>query len=175
MLTKNFYNVLAAMLSRRKGEAKAVTLTDCTGLEIIRNVFGDGSLPHCLLGSICSMQTQNHGIWQATYLGTGKTPATVNDYIMEEPISDGRLTVVTPLDGGLVILVNNTCTEVSATHVVTNNTSQPIEITEVGLYGGIENVDTPILFDHTILDDPIILAPGETAPVNYAIKFPYGT
>lgn len=174
MLTKNFYNVLAAMLSRRKGEAKAVTLTDCTGLEIIRNVFGDGSLPHCLLGSICSMQTQNHGLWQATYLGTGKTPATVNDYIMEEPISDGRLTVTTPLDSGLVISYTPTYMSISATHVAINNTSEPIEITEIGLYGGIESADSPVLFDHTILDEPIVLPPGETVPINYEIKFPYG-
>ncbi len=181
MFTRNFYNILTQMMRVRKGSSHDVTVTDYTGAQQTMTLFAPHSsgvscaVPYGLLGGVCAMFAVEHGNYFGAFLGTGKTPATLDDYVMESPISDdGRLTIDTPLDSGLVVAVNPTYAEISATHAVTNNTSEPIEVTEIGLYGKLfeGKLNLPILLEHTVIDEPIVLPPGKTVPVNYAIRFP---
>lgn len=169
-------------MRRRKGTSHEVSVIDYTGSTQTMTLFDTHNeesacqVPYGLLGGVCAMFSVKHGNYFGTFLGTGKTPATIDDYVLESPITDGSLKIDTPLDNGLVVAVNPTYAEFSATHAVTNTTSEPIEITEIGLYGklreGVNNY--PCLFDHTVLENPIVIPAGQTVPVNYAIKFPYG-
>ncbi len=183
MLTKNFYNMLAQTFRRFKSSTPTLTVIDYTGTEQAMPLFVTSPyFPDTMLGALCFGSARWHGIWFGTYFGTGKTPATVNDIVMESPISidsnDEALAdilVQSPGIEGLSVVVNDDYTQLAATHYLTNQTSKPIELTEVGLYGKFKNENSikPFLLDHTVLQEPITLPPGVTVPVTYEIKFPY--
>lgn len=140
-------------------------------------------MPDTMLGAICDGHAQWHGIWHGVFFGTGKTPPTVNDIIMESPISVASndatrfdLLIQSPLNNGLSVVIGDEYAQIAATHYVTNKTANTIEISELGAYGKLINKSEikPFLLDHTILDEPIILPPGETQAITYEIRFPYG-
>ena len=63
----------------------------------------------------------------------------------------------------------------SAVHQVTNNTDEEIAISEIGCFGSITNGGKVLMLDRTVLKTPVVIPPRETVPLEYVIKFPYGT
>lgn len=184
MLTKNFYNIFAQTFRRRTSSLHTVEITDVTGeTQTMKLCSASPYMPDTMLGGICTAYAQWHGIWHGVFFGTGKTPPTVNDIIMESPISvasndatRGDLLLQSPGGNGISVVIGDEYTQLAATHYVTNNTANTIEISELGLYGKFENDPgiMPFLLDHTVLDEPVILPPGETQAITYEIRFPYG-
>lgn len=186
MLTKNFYNIVAQLFRVRKSSECTVTVQDIVGNTQTMTIGADAAqcFPDSLLGSMCMPLVQYHGQWFGTYFGTGKTPATPSDIVMEAPISkdvtnasDCDLRVQSHNASGVIVEINDTYMQLAATHYVTNQTSKTIELTEIGTYGKLKNETTrrPFLLDHTVLEEPILLPPGVTVTVEYVVTFPYGT
>ena len=179
MLTKNFYAVLAGLLRRRDALTYSVSIVNCTGTTQTTDSFFTQTVPYSLLGAITNGKSwkdgSKHGNWYGTFFGTGRTPATVDDYVLESPITSTEITHSSPGTTGLHVSLNADHMLLSATHKVTNNTAQDLEIYEIGLYGCLTSgSDLPFLLDHTVLDEPIIVPAGQTVPIDYEIKFPYG-
>lgn len=110
-------------------------------------------------------------------IGRGTTPATEDDYDLEDMITGG---------------VNLTKTEVTRGEdspgdpwvqfkiTVTNTGSEPLTVGEIGYRQHIgaycipdntnRNSDGPILLDRTVLNPPITIAPGDAGIIHYKLK-----
>lgn len=183
MLTKNFYQLMTQMFRRRLSGNETISVTDVSGNVQTMEIFSSSQFPDTLLGALGTGCSQWYGEWFGAFFGTGKTPPTANDIAMEAPISVSNhdtslfpLLVESPGTTGILVLVEDTYAIMAATYYVTNKMSNAVEISEIGLHGKYVN-DTscvPFMLDHTVLDEPIVLQPGETVPISYEIKFPYG-
>ena len=109
------------------------------------------------------------------FFGTGSTPATKNDYTLESPITSG-LTINAPN----VISYSNDAHgkySLSVSFAITNTSGAEINIWEVGLVselGGNANGATnyfPVLFDRTVLSEPITIPAGGVKLVTYKLTF----
>lgn len=176
MLTKNFYYALSGYV-RRIG-AKSYTTSgfvDADGVSLGEVDCGSTAKPASVLGPLCMVNTDYYKTGEGVVFGTGTTPPTVNDYEMESPITGSTVISATaPGEAGVYVTIDETCMRISATYDVTNLTDQELALSEVGLFGCYRTSD-PLLYDRTVLAEPIVIPAGQTVPVNYAIKFPYGT
>lgn len=105
-------------------------------------------------------------------LGRGRTPATVNDYKLENMITSGlSATVSNSVDE------NGDCTQKL---VITNTSSGDITIGEIGLsapfYRSTISSDRGMaLMDRTVLDEPVTIPAGGIGMIDYTIKIPIPT
>ncbi len=166
MLTKNFYKFLAAAGGSKgisgvvsgKGETKTAYSASSSGVAaqffkyLYRVNLTDGA-----------------GVW----LGTGKTPATSDDYALESRITSG-VTISNPSDYSLTL--NDDGVHLSATYGIGNTNSAPVEISEIGLTSelkiGTSTVDV-FLIERTVLENPVVIPVGESRQVTYTISFRY--
>lgn len=184
MLTKNFYRLMTQIFRRRLSTTQTLSVVDTTGGVQEMTVFSSSKFPDTLLGALATGCSQWYGEWFGTFFGTGKTPPTADDLAMEAPLSVNsndkslcQILVQAPGDAGVLVSVEDTYAIMAATYYVTNKMSEAVEISELGLFGKYFNETSciPFLLDHTVLDEPIVIPPGETVPITYEIKFPYGT
>ena len=113
------------------------------------------------------------------YFGSGATPAQKGDYKLEAPIESG-LSIVSPTAVG----VSSAGGKHSLTSpiIVRNTSESEVIIREVGLYSSVVKVSLggspsnstkwpTVLFERTVLAEPITLAPGEAKVVTYEVVF----
>lgn len=112
-------------------------------------------------------------------IGKGATPATENDYKLETPYTDADGLAVT---SGKVNIVNGENEDVlSNTYMITNNGTENAVISEIGLFldapvaSGSTATGKRILAERTVLDDPVTVAPGDSATIKYEIVVKYPT
>lgn len=106
------------------------------------------------------------------YFGSGSSPATKEDYKLEAPIASGLgisnpsyFTWVTPTSGVYIA---------TAAYAVTNTTDKDITIQEIGNFTNVANSQSRtylVLMERTVLDEPIVIAPGESKLVTYKVTF----
>lgn len=107
-------------------------------------------------------------------LGSGTTPATINDYCMENQITSGLTEVNAPnvirvLDDGGVSYIS--------TFVVQNTSEKSISISEFGMFGNSKestsysSTNKMFMTEHTVLDEPIIIEPGQMKCLQYVVRF----
>lgn len=107
------------------------------------------------------------------YLGTGTTPATKDDYTIEAPITTGLSAVtgskfeVQEEDGKYTLYTDI---------VLTNTSESDVAISEFCLFIPFANTSsTPkwyaALAERTVLDEPIVIQPGEQKVVTYKLTF----
>jgi hypothetical protein len=124
------------------------------------------------LGAIRAPDTYMNNCFMC--LGSGTTPATINDYCMENQITSGLTqindpTVIRVLDDGGVSYIS--------TFVVQNTSEKSISISEFGMFGnskeGTSSSSTNKMFmtEHTVLDEPIIIEPGQMKCLQYVVRF----
>lgn len=92
--------------------------------------------------------------WQIQ-LGNGLTPASIDDYAIESPITDLTLlagTATSPDSNKILKAINAT---------YQNNTNENITVTEICLVGYFNSDTNLFLFNREVLKEPIIIAPGE--------------
>lgn len=116
------------------------------------------------------------------YFGTGNTPATLNDYNLEAPITSG-LSITNPRQ--LVTKQEGNTYIISAPMIVSNTTITDISIYEMGIFTPVMQSysDRPTdsgktvhycLMERTVLDEPITIPAGESKLVTYKITFNQG-
>ena len=101
--------------------------------------------------------------------GSGTTEPTADDYTLESPISTLTASSVT---------CGKTTTGKQYTQVITNGTSEAIDISEfalltyVGVDGsGSETIHSSIMLYREVLDTPVTLEPGQTATFTAELTF----
>ena len=174
MLTKNFWQLASQLLGRYNNGSKSISLINTAGTTASEIPFSSTSKPYTMLGSVCLPQITNYGGAQGVYYGRGRTPATMNDYKMEDPILDGTLGVSEGGTGALNIAVNADHLRISGVHQLTNQTDEDIYIWEVGLHILFAMGGKAYMLEHTVLEEPIVVPAGNTISTEYVIKFPYG-
>ena len=178
MLTRNFYQYLGALFARAGNSAiiKA-TLTKHDGTTAQHSFSKTTSVPYALLGAMVHPSSTNipsAGTWKGTWFGTGSTPATVDDYMLESPIKDGSLTFNNAT--AITVADNSDHLLCGITYSVTNTGETDQAVSEIGVFSCDTDSGTTItLLDHTVLAEPIVIRAKQTVPITYEIKFPYGT
>lgn len=172
MLTKNFYNCL---MSQYASSSISGGIVDYEGGTYA--AYCSGTTTKSFYDAMTSLKVLN------TYaagvrIGSGTTPATPSNFCLESVISSGA-TVTNPNN----ILVNSEedGVSVSATYSVLNIGSDDLIISEIGLFDslmvklGSSTSYVVSMIDHTVLDEPITIAPSQTKQLTYTIKFNYPT
>ena len=192
MLTKNFYQGLGTILYTNVsglGKMKTAANVDANPLRyyLFRNTISGSSwagwwgafFPYIHIDgdpATAAATDNTNGLNGGIFFGSGTTPPTVNDYTLETPVSGLSAAIATCAfswtESGL---------EAVRAIVVTNNSTSAVTISEVGsftpyLKSQSSAVANPVggglfMIDRTVLETPIILVPGETKTINYAIKF----
>jgi len=127
--------------------------------------------PNVYVSGSQDMEISSIGI----FIGSGNTPATDEDYVLENPLTSSSVsrTSSTPGasaildDGGNIIGVRRTVT-------YQNITNSNITVSEIGTYWrtpeytgtSSSNIYT-FLIERTVLDTPIVLAPNDTITVAF--------
>ena len=110
-------------------------------------------------------------------LGSGTTPATFDDYCLENRIVADGLTVSTNLTSQTD--ENGMC--ISAMITISNTTDEAVTVAECGVHcGGSSGSNGSkkynyVLLDRTVLETPITIEPGGVGQVTYTIRMNYPT
>lgn len=108
------------------------------------------------------------------YFGTGSTPATKDDYRLENPITSG-LTITNPSS----ISEKNEADgiySVEASFIVNNTSGAEVNIWELGVFTPVGKASTTsgcwaALMDRVVLDSPVIIPNGGTKMITYKLTF----
>lgn len=114
----------------------------------------------------------NYTKFPGVRFGTGSKPATREDYALEKMLTSGI--TITNHRGSPGLIAKDGVYSYVSTFSVTNTTWAELNIWEIGYYGHICNIDyrhSDILFERTVLPEPIKIPPGETRAVEYRIVF----
>ena len=141
MLTNNFYTTVKNEMSR----------TNSRLINILGNPVTNVAATNWYTNN--NFNTGNYH-WQIQ-LGNGLTPASIDDYAIESPITDLTLlagTATSPDSNKILKAVNA---------IYQNNTNENITVTEVCLLGYYNSAEFVFLFNREVLKEPVIIAPGE--------------
>lgn len=101
--------------------------------------------------------------YRGIVFGSGTTPPQKTDYKIENHIADG------------LIYTNNSTSKtnniVNWVQTVQNISSEPITISEVGLFTTLGNKNFCILLTRTVLDNPVVLQPNEVKTFTIIIDY----
>ena len=164
MLTKNFYAFLVA-----SGSGVSVTglATNTSG-----NVANaNGSTQASFFKSMYKMPLNAIA---GTYIGTGKKPASIDDYELDARIISGvtisaQTTTSVSYDEHGLYLAN--------TFGVKNTGIDTLEVSEIGLVASLNTTNASttadFLVERTVLEEPVVIPAGEARQISYVISFPY--
>ena len=108
-------------------------------------------------------------------IGSGTTPATINDYNLESMLSSGFTSTISKEYG----LDSDNNPYVTFTIAVSNTSSSAMTIGEIGLFLGFgasstqyatSQTSSTVMVDRTVLDSPITIPAGEAATITYTLK-----
>lgn len=166
MLTKNFYSYMRAALQKT-----SATFTLKDGSEKTTALSNDN--PPFTVMNKGANQSASTGV----SFGTGTTPATSSDYVLESILGSTQISVSAP--SAVSFSRFDTHDEYSVTFGITNKTAEAITITEVGLTAlptdaNVMGVYSYVLVDRTVLDTPVTIPAGQSKQITYTIRFNYG-
>lgn len=119
-----------------------------------------------ITGNVANNNAEYYGHW-ILYIGTGSTSPTEEDYTLESPVTF-TCPVVPQISRG------SNFTSLLITYTYRNNTEETKTITEIGLCARV-NASTStggspaVLFNRRLLDDPVTMAPGDSAAFSFTI------
>ena len=172
MLTKNF-KALMKVVGLSAGNAKGVipiTKYNNTTVYLV-NYFSGSSDPYP--ASYDYSLRLSSSIGKGINLGSGNTPATENDYTLENRISSGltgtviQSTEYTENDARIIIRLT-----------LTNTSSESITVNEIGNFHHMLASSTPggtgasneiCMIDRTVLSEPCVIPAGEIRIIEYSI------
>ena len=178
MFTNNWYKTLASAITKNN----AKNFVNINGVEtglysknsIYNIAFGDstGASESAYIGRLVQTYNGQGGV----RLGTGDTPATVNDYKLSGDL-------ITGYNFTVKIETQNSAEsdKITATYTITNTSSSEITIKEVGIVAKMANTTSVAqiqhmgLLDRTVLDTPVTIPAGGVGQVVYTITFNYPT
>lgn len=176
MLTKNYYAMAACQLTHNAIEGLAKkTNGDPITLQF-NNTQSGGRGPLVPTSQHIVSYSSTAGV----VYGAGETPATVDDYKLEELITSGLSvrgsSFLRMVDGGMEIVVD---------HTIYNGGSEgPITIREAGRYAlsdyyksetATSTTYIGLLWERTVLETPVTIPQGESRTVTYTVRinFPF--
>lgn len=111
----------------------------------------------------CSSSYAQSGI----YVGRGRTPATADDFDLEDLITSG---LSSSSSSSSVDFINSE-NKVIKTKILTltNKGSSPITIGEIATF--FYSSGKAYMLDRTVLDEPVTINPGEAKTITYSIEF----
>lgn len=162
MLTKNFYSFMRAALSA-SGTTTNFTKTDGTTASYS---FTSAYYPFNVMKDWAS-QSDITGV----SFGTGTTPPTASDYVLESILSNTQISVAAP--NAVSYSRGDTYDAYFVAFGITNKTSEAITISEVGLTASPVTNSACVLVDRTVLDTPVTIPAGQSKQITYTIRFNY--
>ena len=173
MLTKNFYTFMMAYMAQSTIQGGCV-LSDGTKGNTSANTSSNTSLWNTSMKSLALKDAPTSSNDAGVRIGTGTTPATIDDYTLESIITSG-MTVSNP--SAISVTAENGFIAVYANYTVKNTGTSAVSISEIGLYtsGYFTGKVVPALMDRTVLEEPIVVNPGESKPLTYTIRMNYPT
>ena len=163
MLTKNFYSYIRAAF---QDIPAAFVQTDGTA---VSKAYSKADNPFVVMKKWAA-DISTSGV----SFGTGTTPATASDYVIESILNNTQISVSTP--SAVSFSRADTYDEYSVTFGITNKTAEAITISEVCLTACPNTNGTPYtyaLVDRTVLDAPITIPAGQSKQITYTIRFNY--
>lgn len=108
------------------------------------------------------------------YIGTGTTPATEDDYVLESPLTDSTISQTSVIPEAILDDQNNII-GVRRKVVYMNSTSSNISISELGTYMrayyGTGSSQADFLIERTVLSTPVVVAPYEFIGVAFDMLY----
>lgn len=164
MILNNYWNWRAYMSSH----------TCLSGLQSSGNYFYigtkslDGSNMSVYISTYCTGSQKNWSMTDLTsYIGSGSTTPTVDDYAME----DDRTSSFTNVQRSFNIAADDNKVSIIHTITGTNATNSDITISEIGivqpLYCYPSNSLVYTMFIHDILEQPIVVPPGRSFSLTF--------
>lgn len=178
MWTNNGKKLICKLLSTNfsvvTSNASSFIFTGSTGVNVtatydteIDGVPSGGSyhIPE-ITGNVTSNQAYYYKKW-CLYIGTGTTAPTENDITLEAPVS-----FTCPVSPQISRGTNYTTLLI--TYTFNNDTAETKTITEIGLCARLNNATTgdgspAILFNRRLLNNPVTMAPGDSAAFTFTI------
>lgn len=168
MVLRNWYNMMKAYRAQR---ALTGAITDTSGNA--RDVYTrekDGLATSFALSPADGFTLNSFtsgGAYSYIVVGSGTTPATVDDYKLESQITSG-------LTGTSAITVDED-NDATYTLTLTNTSDADITIGEIGIFAScfVNNTSSGtdcVLMERTVLDAPITIPAGGIGVIDYAIK-----
>ena len=169
MVTKNFYKMLAAMMTNLQD----FTATSFDGSTVTMNEYNWETRFewNTLLSKLQTSANSSNGV----VLGDGDTPPTFEDYTLAGTLISNF--VFTASINRLNI--DNSGTTIKALYTITNNNSVEITIKELCLIvnatqfssGSGVYAENKIVLDRTVLDTPVTIPAGGIGQVEYTITY----
>jgi hypothetical protein len=173
MITSNFINLMKSILSSaQSNKSYNVPIKDTTGTTRYLNFRRDsGGFPYNLSTSV---STNLPSLTRGIVLGSGTSEPTVNDYFLENYLTSdfsANTTVAAGVDNGDVY------TDFIIT--ITNTGNSTLTIGEIGYVqyiactstvGQTSSSTSSCLLDHTVLDTPVEIAPGDYETIRYRLN-----
>lgn len=122
--------------------------------------------------NIKSVETTTYGFatsntyypnYRGIVFGSGTTPPQKTDYKIENHIANG----LTYSNNG----TSETNNVVNWVQTVQNTSSEPITISEVGLFSAVNTGEISVLLTRTVLDTPVVLQPNEVKTFTITIDY----
>ena len=169
MLTKNFYSFVL-IKGLKRNIPNSLTTTNGT---VRDHSYYYNDTSDWIFNAMSSFNTRDtdYGV----RIGTGTTPATVGDYNLEVPITAG---VSFNNSSSTVFNMDDDGCSVYATSGVTNTGTETLSVSEIGLFAKLYYASGTMcvaMVDRTVLDEPIVINPGETKQLTYTIRMNYPT
>ena len=163
MLTKNFYSYMRAVF-----QDTSAAFVQTNGNAVSKTYYSADNPFVVMKNWAASMTTAG------VSFGTGTTPATASDYVLESILVNTQISVIAP--SAVSFSRGDTYEEYTVTFGVTNITAEAITISEVGLTACPNTEGTPYPFalvDRTILDTPVTIPAEQSKQITYTIRFNY--
>ena len=164
MLTKNWYAVWESHRAQQVIQNSLIGIDGKTKNSGCYDTYGI----RCLWFSMNQVVFDN--ISCGIVLGSGTTPATINDHCLESRITANLVcsSVVTVDDNNDKIIIIT----------ATNSGNDNITIGEIGYHGSApvsaqSSSSAAVLLERTVLDSPIVIAPSGVGQVAYKINMNY--
>lgn len=133
-----------------------------------------------ILSSMDSQESSpDNYIYPGVYFGAGTTAASKDDYTLENPITAG----LSISNNNIVENNDNGAYMFSANYLLTNTTDAEMTISELGVFLPVAidsntssqyNKFANALMERSVLNNPVVIPPGETKFVTYKLTFNQG-
>lgn len=164
LMTSDMYNGFGNAMEfvDYNGNKQSVKWICASGIQDVPRAFSF----HFIMNTFSKV---NNYSGNGVYFGNGEKQATENDYKLDGTILNDKLEVMKTItaenDGDIRKIVG--------VYTLRNTSDSEITIREVGSVGfiyGNNGGNSYALYDRTLLDEPLTLAPGEIGEITYTIE-----
>lgn len=160
MLLIAFYKNMTACLTNQKLTAVTTTGSSATSSS---DTYDDYRFKFTDLKTIATKKTDTSGV----VFGTSDTPPSFNDYFLK-----GEMITCLSGSGALTVEEDDTGVTYTSVFTVTNTSDAEVTVKEIGY---ISSYSICVMYDRTVLDEPLTIPAGGIGQVTYTIRMNYPT